>query len=505
MPVTFQTQQLHEGGAMWIATIRSIHQQELKREPTDGEIAAHVAWVLEERDGGWDDKKMRASVQGLEEWKNQRIPKPVDPVPVILVVPVIPTPPDPPAVRRGVVRAEGRVFADDTGRFRPFGGTLFWALYGWKNEQQRVKDNLAWLANHGVQYVRILGQVGWPTETIDPAWPDYVPLLSNFLDTAYNTYGLRTEITCVGGGGTFSSTDLATRVVAAVKGREHTVMHLEVANEYFATFNNNEPEMRKMADILRQLPLLLAPSSPGGGNEIELSRLMQTGPYTMATVHKQRDNGDHDWRFVRQNWDYKDKPWPVSNNEPKGPFASVSHSEDPLRLAMDRAVGILCGVGAYVLHNANGIFGRPNDHASGGHRSANVWELDNADAIYDGVAHVDSLIPDGVENWTNSNDHWTPPNPVHPLPVPPEQFWEIGRGDHGVNKNYAAIDGGRFVCMPCGVLNFVEMRARQPCEIKVFHPVTRKLVVQRRLSAGETVRLEGDANANTAFIVVGQA
>ena len=61
---------------------------------------------------------------------------------------------------------------------------------------------------------RILGQVGWPDEVIDPASPDYVALLSNFLDTAYNTFGLRTEITCVGGGGTFTPTDLATRVVA---------------------------------------------------------------------------------------------------------------------------------------------------------------------------------------------------------------------------------------------------------------------------------------------------
>lgn len=495
MPVTLQTQQLHADGGMWIATIRAIHQQELNREPTDGEIAAHVAWVLEERDGGWNAEKMRAFVQGLEEWKNQRVATPVEPIPDS------PTVPDSPAARHGIVRAEGRVFADDTGRFRPFGGTLMWALYGWKHEQQRVKDNLAWLASRGVQYVRILGQVGWPIGAIDPAWPDYVSLLSNFLDTAYNIFGLRTEITCVGGGGTFSPTDLANRVVAAVKGREHTVMHLEVANEYFATFNN-ETEIRRMADILRQLPHLLAPSSPGGGNEVELRRLMQTGPYTMATVHKQRNDGDHDWRFVRQNWDYKDMPWPVSNNEPKGPFSSVSHSEDPLRLAMDRAVGILCGVGAYVLHNANGVFGRPNDHPSGGHRNANVWELDNADAIYDAVAHVDSLIPDGVENWTNANDGWTPPNPVHPLPT--TQFWEIGRGDHGVNRNYAAIDGDRFVCMPCGVLHHVEMRARQQCEIKVFHPLTRQLVGQRQLSAGETVRLDGDANANTAFIVVGQ-
>jgi len=160
---------------------------------------------------------------------------------------------------------------------------------------------------------------------------------------------------------------------------------------------------------------------------------------------------------------------------------------------------VLCGVGAYVLHNSNCIFGRPHDNPGGGHRNANVWEIDNADAIYDGVAHVDSLIPDGAENWTNANDGWTPPNPVHPLPVPTEQFWEIGRGDHGVNKNYAAVNGPQFVCMPCGVLNFVEMRARQACEVKVFHPLTRNLVLQRRLAGGETLRLDGDANANTAF------
>ena len=28
---------------------------------------------MEERDGGWDDKKMRGFVQGLEEWKNLQV------------------------------------------------------------------------------------------------------------------------------------------------------------------------------------------------------------------------------------------------------------------------------------------------------------------------------------------------------------------------------------------------------------------------------------------------
>ena len=36
MPVTAQTQLLHKDGAGWIATIRAIHKQELRREPTDG-------------------------------------------------------------------------------------------------------------------------------------------------------------------------------------------------------------------------------------------------------------------------------------------------------------------------------------------------------------------------------------------------------------------------------------------------------------------------------------
>lgn len=477
--------------------LSDIYWQELSRKPDEG---GWVEWFYHVREEGHDLNWVRARIRETAEWHalHDAAINIVDPPAVQPPTALVPK-----GTRLGLVRASGRMFTDDTGLFRPFGATLFWALRGWKYERDRVKQNLDWLDDHGVNYVRILSQVGWPGNEIDPVWPDYVAQLADFLDTAYNTFGMRTEITCVGGGGNFSPLDLVRKVVAAVKGREHTVMHLEIANEYFATFNNVDA-MRDMATILhQQLPNLLAPSSPGGGNEIELSALMATGPYTMATVHKQRQEGDRDWRFVRQNWDYKDKPWPVSNNEPKGPLSSVSPCSDPLRLAMDRAVGIMCGVGAYVLHNGNGIYGVPNDNAGGGHRNANVWELDNVDAIYDAVAHVDSLIPTGVENWSNANDGWMAPNPVHPLPVPVEQFWEIGRGDHGVNKNYAAVNGSTFVCMPCGVLNYVELRARQPCSVAAYNPVTRQLVETRGLAAGEVWKLAGDAGANTAYVIVG--
>jgi hypothetical protein len=398
--------------------------------------------------------------------------------------------------RYGLVRASGRVFVDDDGPFRPLGATLFWALSGWRTEPDRVMQNLEWLARHGVQYVRILGQVDWPGQEIDPTWPDYESTLSAFLEAAYNRFGLRTEITLVGGGA-FDPSLLASKVVSAVRGREHMVLHLEVANEYFQNFPD-ERQMRAMADILHQLPNLLAPSSPHNGDSVILRTLIPSGPYQMATIHKERTEGDFDWRFVRQNWDFRDLQWPTSNNEPKGPMSSVSHCEDPLRLAMDRAVGILCGVGAYVLHNGNGVTGRVDPVHN---RQANVWELPNADAIYDAVAGVDSVITPGVENWGNANDGWGPPLPVHPLPC--QAFWPETR-DHGANKNYSAISGGaEFMCMPCGVFRFVELKARQQCTVKVYSPLSRQLVMERSLNQGEVLRLDGDDGANTAYIIQG--
>lgn len=70
--ITTETRLLHIAGALWIATIRSIHQQELGREPQDSEIALHMAWILEQHDGGWDADKIRAHVRSLDEWANKQ-------------------------------------------------------------------------------------------------------------------------------------------------------------------------------------------------------------------------------------------------------------------------------------------------------------------------------------------------------------------------------------------------------------------------------------------------
>jgi hypothetical protein len=55
-------------GAGWVTTIRAIHERDLHRLPTDDEYAHHLGWILEQRDGGWDDVKITAFVRGLAEY-----------------------------------------------------------------------------------------------------------------------------------------------------------------------------------------------------------------------------------------------------------------------------------------------------------------------------------------------------------------------------------------------------------------------------------------------------
>src|SRR5439155_12200302 len=117
---------------------------------------------------------------------------------------------------------------------------------------------------------------------------------------------------------------------------------------------------------------------------------MPSGAATLATIHMDRTYGDGGWRECRQPWDWKDFPFPVSHNEPIGPRSSVAEETDPMRLAMLRAVGLINGVEAFVLHNGAGVGGRVDPAHN---RPANLWEVPNIDAIMDAVRGVDALMP----------------------------------------------------------------------------------------------------------------
>src|SRR5688572_23532721 len=95
-------------------------------------------------------------------------------------------PPTPPvSARTGPVRIEHRAFADDGGAWNALGASLFWALWGERHDPDRLDANLAYLAQHSVDYVRILGMVGsesWADRVIDPWAPDYFPVVDRLFD-----------------------------------------------------------------------------------------------------------------------------------------------------------------------------------------------------------------------------------------------------------------------------------------------------------------------------------
>jgi len=409
-----------------------------------------------------------------------------------------------PVARKGVVRAEGRSFVDDGGAFYPLGHTFFWALRGWKFERERVKANIDWLALQQFDYVRILCEVGWPGNEIDPRWPDFKVLLGELIDYIY-TRGMRVELTLFGGRLPVDQMQVARDVVDVVNaGRNHKVIHFEVANESY----NNLPDLDLVKRIGRFIkdntPNLVATSASPDGNSPEILKDVADVPSSanMATFHVNRkvDTPDWHWRVVRQAWDFRDIPFPLSHNEPIGPMSSVNECSHPQHLAMLRAVGILCGFGAFVLHNSSGIFGVLNDHPVGGRRYPNVWETPNIEAIVKAVRDVVKYLPERLSDWGKQNNHW----PTHPFPV--KGYWPDGDSE-GVVRNYAGVQGGQFICMPIGLKNRGQFTAKQPCRITVIEPTGDVVYGPQRLSAGDVLTLtpsNSDERGLGQFILKGE-
>jgi hypothetical protein len=358
-----------------------------------------------------------------------------------------------PGIRQGIVRTDGRCAIDDTGLFHPLGVTFFWALYGWKFERDRIHEHLTWLKQYGFDYLRILGEVNWQGRSILPSWPDYENILREFVDTAYDQYGMRSEITLVGGKYN-DHRGMEQKVRNAMVGAENKVMHYEVANEYGRLDKITPADLVDVGRyLMAQTPNLVALSSPDGPYSGMIS-LSQMAGVSMYTVHTRRSNHDNKWSHVRQGYDLKEFPKATSNNEPQGPQSSVAEDSDPLRLAMARATGIVCSGAFYVLHVGQGVTGIADpDHG----RPQNMWEVPGIDEIMKRVRKVDVCLPQGIENWQVVNNGRS----NHPLPLDPRVnhpnggFWE-GSGPGSVNKNYATISGNRFVEVLDGVKNPAE-------------------------------------------------
>ncbi len=402
-----------------------------------------------------------------------------------------------PLVRRtGIVRpGPGRAVADGTGAFHPLGLTWMWALYGQKFERDRIKAHLDFLAPYGYDYVRILGEVGWPGETIDPAWPDYQDILGSFIDDAWTIAGLRTQITLMGGGTNTDPMRLAEQVASVIWSRAEKVLALEVGNESFQNGPSTDDLVRVARYLRGTTAHLVALSAPIPGDLASTDAMVvaaRDAGANLFTMHTDRGEHDHKWRQVRQAWDFKSLPFVVSANEPPGPNSSVGTNDSPLQLAMMRVTGALAGAALHVLHIGDMVYGRDMPDRN---RKANLWDVDNIDAILRAVRGVDPLLPQGVENWPKYNNAWS----GHPLTV--DAFWSDGDGDHGVNRNYAATSGDQILVALDGVKSYVVNTAQRAMTVEAVDPLTGAAVATASLAPGQTWRLDGREDTMTAYVV----
>jgi hypothetical protein len=226
-----------------------------------------------------------------------------------------------------------------------------------------------------------------------------------------------------------------------------------------------------------------------------LATYLQPGTANLLTIHMDRTFGDGGWRAVRQPWDWKDFSYPIAHNEPIGPRSSVAEEVDPVRLATLRAVGIINGVGAFILHNGAGVMGKVDPAHN---RPANLWEVPNIDAVMAAVRGIDAILPAHAGDGQHWNNAWAG------NPWVADAFWGDG-ADHGVNRNYTVATPDGWISIEAGIADHVVMTPRQHSRVEVFDVLTGK-IGEVELAGGQTYTLvpgSRDSNGYGALIVIG--
>jgi hypothetical protein len=398
----------------------------------------------------------------------------------------------------GRLRAEGKACRDDNGLFLPLACSFFWWWWGVKHDRDRAFQNMAEVAPWSDE-VRAFGEVGgasWEDRVIDPRSSDYEDIGKAATDEAFGRYATRTQLT-VFGGGTGADPDMTIgKVISIIRGREEAFSSVELSNEGNGI---DAATRRRLAQRLQaEFPgLLVATTSAGEGPWSEASFDLDVA--SMGTDHSERQQGDEDWRQVRQGCETLGIGKKVmDNNEPPGFESSVAIIHDPLRLASLRLVGALCGgMVKFCHHSGAGIRGGgAADRAKG--RAANFWEYDGSSANRPSMAEavaayrrVEALVPQEAPNWRGVKGHWSDTRLVA------DKVWsdDSANIDHGCVRVYGSYSDRAYAEVVIGVRRYVMLTQKAGAyNVQAVDVLSGETVLSRLVGDGETFRLEGDPN-----------
>lgn len=393
-----------------------------------------------------------------------------------------PAHPDGPARRTGRVRLEAHELRDDRGAFLGLGASYFTALWRYRNDRARLESDLAFLAQQGFCYTRVLSMVGWhpawdglevaPVSFANragqavAAWPDYWQALAGLVDLSFDRFGLRTQITIFADAQLMPSktgrvAHLRRLLAEVVAGREDKIMLLEVANE---AWQNGFPGDEGVAD-LREFTRFLADRTEvlvatTSNHEGSFEAIYRDSAADIATWHFSRDrSADGGWRPVIDCRRLAQVPRcpPVSSNEPIGPGASVASESDPARLVLAAAYAFASRLPMYVFHSEAGVFGRARFEAT---------------PAIGSFRHLARILPGDLPNWTSDEAR----DAGSPLSA------------EGCVSMACCHRGRRLLCVPVGVQSRGwALMARSLVRLRVFDLLTGRELRPVELKPGERV------------------
>jgi hypothetical protein len=413
------------------------------------------------------------------------------------------------SARQGIVRGEGSSFVDAGGPFLARGASVFWALWGYQHDRERLGRNLSTLRDWRFDYIRVLGVVGapgdhpgpvcgpgvsgcdsWRDRRLDPTAPTYQQDIAGLTDWAYKNYGLRVQWT-IFGGTEYTPTPEARRNVVETfaemsRGREPAIFAFEVANESFQNGFGGEAgqrELRELAKVLKSRSTnLVALSSPENGTCGAAQKLYGGSIADLATLHIGRVGtaDDRHWAALGELGNLRTCagiPVLKSSNEPIGPESSVVSMDDPLALSAMALVTYGSGIGAFVLHTGPGVRGGGEADLARGRRR-NMWELPTAASVAAGLETIVRVLPGDFANWSKQDV----------LSDASDRLFAV-KDRTAAAGIYCFAKAQEFACAPVGIKRPLSLIAQRPMTISLHQLVTGVADASRQLAAGAVLSL----------------
>jgi hypothetical protein len=425
---------------------------------------------------------------------------------------------------QGLVKLCDYSLCDAGGPFLGLGVSYFQALRDAKYDRPRLDHNLAFLRSKGFDYLRVLTMVSWEgleiapvaftnrLERLVPAWPDYWQQFCELLDRI-DHHGLRAQVTIFADAQYVMPSRAARlhhldRILSSLAGREHQVIHLEVANE---AWQNGFPGAQGVADLrdftkylADRTAVLVAITSNDDVSEQGISSLYRGSAADLATVHFSRDlrRREKGWLPVRDCYRAGRLPGvpPVMSNEPIGPGASVGSENDPLNLCCAAIFAYMANLPGYVFHSRAGIYGFEKCCPPGG----NPLRFEEVDGV-EAFSHIRSILPPDLASWTrNDGIETNAPFTVYSNSEPNRYWPEMTSPTNGCVRNIGSTKGTEFISLPMGILpGGVTLEARRSVHFQVLNPLSGTVLSSHTMSTGERLTLK-TSDGLDAYLLKGQ-